>query len=220
MFLKFFCYNFNFFFIKSNYSIKTKHEFNENESIISLKRLNISDNSSLNIGVALGIYTETEDQLMINSKLIVLEINEYLTFSIKNEILISDDLISDFFSLNSNIFLCIGHQISVYDWIAQKPYHTCSTEKNLLVSSSLMGNKLVNCGDIKKGFVCFFLEQYLDNKRIRYKLIQRCQESLTAMSVLYNELFFFESTIRVITSDPIINNIGIYKLADGIFFKI
>ena len=161
--------------------------------------------------MAVGIYAEVDDQLIINSKLVILEIHDFLSFSTKNEIFVSDDLISDFFSLNSNIFLCIGNQISVYDWLSQKSYHTCSTEKNLLVSSSLIEKKMVNCGDIKKGFVCFLLEQYIENNKPRYKLIQRCQESLTAMSVLHNELFYFEGTLRVITSDPIFNNIGIYK---------
>ena len=170
------------------------------------------------IGVALGIYVENDDQILINSKLVILEINQHHNFFLKNEITISEDLISDFFSLNSNIFLCIGPQISAYEWLSTKPYHTCLTEKTLFVSSTLIKEKLVNCGDIRKGFVCFFLDQYYENNKVRYRLIQKCQESLTAMSVMHNELFFFEGTLRVITSDPMMNNIGMYKLADGYIF--
>lgn len=164
--------------------------------------------------------------MQINSKLIILEItSEYSNFNLKNEIHINDDLISEFFSINSNLFLCIGNMISVYEWTAQKPYHTFPTEKNLLVSSSLIEKKLVNLGDIRKGFVCFFLEQYIENHRIRYNLRYKCQESLTSMSVIHNELFFFEGTLRVITSEPLLNNIGIYILNDSnlliifIFYK-
>lgn len=159
------------------------------------------------------MYIERDEQLQINSKLLILEItNDHMNFTFKNEIQIFDDLISEFFSINSNLFLCIGNMISVYEWTAQKPYHTFTTEKNLLVSSSLIEKKLVNFGDIKKGFVCFWLDQYTENNRIRYNLNYKYQESLTSMSVIHNELFFFESTFRVITADPMINMIGIYIL--------
>lgn len=200
----------------------SKHEFSSKERVISLKNLIIPELSKELIGISLGIYSENEENIYINSKFLLIEITEEKNLFIRNEIFISDDLIGDFFFIINTLFICVGTQINSYDITGQKPFSVTYSEKTLLVSSSNLGN-FVNCGDIKKGFVFYILEEIEENKKKKFRLKQICQETISTNPVLNNELFYINNDLRVITNDPLCQNIGIYrifKVADGILNNI
>jgi hypothetical protein len=88
------------------------------------------------------------------------------------------------------------------------PFHVLNLNKSLTTCISRI-DKMIVCGDIKTGFTLLTLHQDI-NRRYFPVIIK----SVGVTPVISCGLFFFENSLRVITSDGK-QNIKIYKISQN-----
>lgn len=92
-----------------------------------------------------------------------------------------------------------------------KQFAIINSEKSLFVSSSILANFVI-CGDIKKGFVFYTLEEIDENNQKKYRLKQKCQETLSSSPGFDNQLFRFNDDTRVVSNDPLNKKLLIFRI--------
>ncbi len=89
-----------------------KYEFHEKEYILSLKTLEMLDSKEF-IGITIGVYSDNEDQIHVNSKFLMFDISNENTFIMKKEINVFDEIIGDFFLIRNTLFICAGFSLII-----------------------------------------------------------------------------------------------------------
>ena len=92
-----------------------------------------------------------------------------------------------------------------------KQFAIINSEKSLFVSSSNLANFVI-CGDIKKGFVFYTLEEIDENNQKKYRLKQKCQETLSASPGFDSQLFRFNEDTRIVSNDPLNKKLLIFRI--------
>lgn len=90
--------------------IYSRYEFHDKEYILSLKTIEIIESSKEYVGISLGVYSENEDQIHVNSKFLMFDISSENTFIMKKEINVFDEIIGDFFLIRNTLFICAGNK--------------------------------------------------------------------------------------------------------------